>query len=652
MFTKFTDRQGRRVLIPNNVTIDVDKYSATAVGGMEEAELTVSGGGREFIQSVLGWLRYSVVILNGNLTPVWWGYVAEVSISSGAVAYQASLDDVANSIAVAYTEDVGGRSVRGTTSYSQDAVSVSEFGERQLLLSMSDADEAAALARQAAELADRKYPRAAISISDGGLQAKLFCRGWADTFNWKYYSNAAGLEQHTAGSGELPIGLGISGAATVGFVAKTKRIWDEAGSMDVFPKDFRIRITGSTSNNGTVTVAQSTDVAAESVTGTTFSFSGNRITDSAGSAFTFLSANQIIKVVGSASNDGWYIVKSHSNDGAWVDVTATFTTEAAGATVSVSRGNSVQVNETLTDELPGASVTLSGATYAAESFQLSSSAGWTVASVSVKASKTGAPTDGLVVSIRADSSGQPASTDLEAVTIPASSISEESAWVTASFSGTLSLSPSTTYWLVVGRSGAVSASDYYSVAVDKAAGYSGSMLAWDGIGWYTPSPPADLLFAVKGAVDTGTQLQEMLNSCEFVTAVDPYTSGVSTNQYRDGDGRTGDEIRELLDLGDSSGTRLLLSVSEERRVTIYPQPSATSAKRLTTDGRIVGIGERELDRGVLPVGEYLKLEQFEAVDYIVRDDVVFVESAEFDARRGTLRIFPAAELDIGRINEG
>ena len=664
-YARFTvalhDRNFTLVTLPSDLQLTPAWYSADALGGMDQAEINLVGTD-EGIWQALTWLRYWVVVTNPLGSPVWWGIVSEVAMSTGLVTVSLSLDEMANRVAVAYTTQQGSASVRGTTAWAEDSESVGEFGTKELLMSLSDGDQTAAEELRDTVLASLKNPVPGLGTGgDGTMSVVLRCRGLQHTLGWRYYQQTAGLEQHTAGSGERSLGLGVSDA-TIGFIDEGQRIWDGQGRLDAFAKDDRIRVSGSASNDGTYTVEEGTGAAREAVTSTGISFSGNRISDT-NKGLAFLEKNQVINVSGSTSNDGWYRVEAGTNDGSYVDVVVSLTTEAAGASVTVSRGNAIKVDSALTYDLPGPTVTVRTANQAAQSFVPTANTGWTVAEAAVQLAKVGTPTDDLTLELRGDSSGLPGSL-LESATIPAASVGTSMEWVTVSLSNTTTLLPSTTYWLVVKRTGADSTTDYYQIGVDNGASHSGLFKMHDGSGWFDPSPVADMQFQLRGSVETTTQLQDMLstsNGGQFFTAVRmDASSGVFTNQYRNGDSTAWDEVKALLEMGTSNNRRLLLWTTVAREAVVSEEPARGTSSgdnlSLSLDGQLVLASTgRPLEEGVLPVARWVKLEALPPQDLFQDVREVFIERAQFDVEQGTLQLEPRGRVlawDVGGVQAG
>jgi hypothetical protein len=179
-----------------NLTVDSLRWSS--LGGCSQAEFTATGpavGVWEFAE----YLRCPVEVYDEKAQPCWWGYVSEVKISSGALEWGVSLDEMYNRVAVAYSFiDPGSQTVgqRKTTAWSEDADSVDAFGHREMLATASGLTDAAGTAHRDTVLASFKYPGGVVTQtgaegSRGMAAASITCRGWYDTLDWQY-ANVAG----------------------------------------------------------------------------------------------------------------------------------------------------------------------------------------------------------------------------------------------------------------------------------------------------------------------------------------------------------------------------------------------------------------------------------------------------------------------------
>ena len=79
--------------------------------------------------------------------------------------------------------------------------------------------------------------------------------------------------------------------------------------------------------------------------------------------------------------------------------------------------------------------------------------------------------------------------------------------------------------------------------------------------------------SVGGTEETTTQLETIIGSGEFITAVDKeVSSGITSDAYREGDKVALAEALDLLNSGTSNLLRILVEVDEYRRARIYEEP--------------------------------------------------------------------------------
>ncbi len=191
-------RDFSELVVQPELDIEVDNYSWAAIGGPKEARITATGD-RAQLYSLLNHLRAPVEILNDLGEAVWWGYINAVNINWDGIGFGCDLDSMSNDVAVAYTAD----NMRFTTQWSSDADSVAEYGEKELLLTMAEATATDALQRRDTYLAGAKYPIPILTTAGARSgSCRITCRGWLDTLEWKYYTNATGKESYEADNGE------------------------------------------------------------------------------------------------------------------------------------------------------------------------------------------------------------------------------------------------------------------------------------------------------------------------------------------------------------------------------------------------------------------------------------------------------------------
>jgi hypothetical protein len=208
----FEDRNSNAKLLPPT-PVKLRRYSRIAVGGPKTAELETSGDLTEVL-AWLNWLRRKIYIANASGKTVWWGFISKVEISFGGLRVTADIESMYNRIAVAYTTVGSGQSsvgLRGTTDWTEDADSISEFGRRELLKSMGGTTATVATVNRDKELREKNRPEAVwepTSYSEPTPRAIITCSGWWSTLSWRYAPVATNLALafETIGTLERTIG--------------------------------------------------------------------------------------------------------------------------------------------------------------------------------------------------------------------------------------------------------------------------------------------------------------------------------------------------------------------------------------------------------------------------------------------------------------
>lgn len=639
------------IAIPANATLTVTGYDAEAVGGPKSAEMTMVGPQSALWQATR-WLGHRVTIIADNGQRVWYGMLHEVVIATGSIEVGLSLANMYNRIAVAYTyEPPGGAVERATTDWAENSESVLRYGYKELMYSMSDTNLTQAEAQRDTLLTAFGAPQPVLRIATGGTpMATLRCIGLYDTLDWRYYSDSAGLEEHASGGQQQALGQGFT-ASTIGFTSDG-RIHDSGNRLDELLSDHNVQVTGSSSNNGAhLITGRGSD--GESYTAATISFdTTDDVLDSA-SGMGFLSQDDIITITGSASNNGTMRVKSAAAD--HITVTQSISVESAGASVTVAQFGNVTTGTTFVNELPSASVTLVvHGQKVAQSFSLAADNTWTVNKIEINCKKVGAPADSMQVDLCSDSAGSPGSV-LVSDTVVAADIGTDSDWIEFDMGNTQSISYGTTYWIVVSRTGSNDIDDYYVVDVDEDLGYSrGSLKLYTGSAWTTRYNDADMSFRILGAELTTTQVDRIYDSVgQFFSSIDVAdSSGVYSNQYREGDKTAKAEIDDLLSGGTSTANRMLATVTPDGALKIYAQPAAGESDIvLHSTGKVGWPSGGLITNGWLPVGRWIQLADIpRGVDALASLANIFIERADY--RDGNLQIEPAGmptPWDVGTI---
>ncbi len=157
---------------------------------------------------------------------------------------------------------------------------------------------------------------------------------------------------------------------------------------------------------------------------------------------------------------------------------------------------------------------------------------------------------------------------------------------------------------------------------------------WDTLGWRM------LKVATSAAVATTTQIANAIASVgQFLTGNEIETaSGISTNEFRDGDTNAQAEIEELLTAGTSGGVRLAAQVTKERIVRIFAEPILGAADySLTRRGDLYDPYDNRINPATCPTGIWLRAKDLwpatADLSKLSNPNVAFIDRAEYDVSR-------------------
>lgn len=639
MYAKLFDTTGAEA--PQTILqLIPQRFSAAALGGYEQAEIEVAGP-EDLLPEVHRWLGYYVAIFNDNHNEVWFGKVMQTTKRGRNRQTTKSLDDMVNRIAVAYSyTDGNGNAVNGTTDWADDTDSQSRYGIKEQLQSQGDLEELQAAALRDNALSDLSKPVKVVGLgASGDVGGVLLCRGLWATMAWRLYNQAGGvIRNDVTGTVEHLLGWGLS-SNTLGFEANMDRIHDINARLEALRKDDVIIVSGASNggNNGQFTVEQTATLDPASCTATTIRFEANDDILDTGNGLDFVQSNEMIKVSGSAvgGNNRYYFTKDDVQAD-HITISPDVTASAAGPSVTIQQGHSISVVGALTTEYPASTVTLTArGTLVAQSFTMPADVPFLLAEIFVRVKRVGTPSDYLSVAVRADVSGSPSGSSIETVTLLGSGLSEDMSWSKATFSRSNALSYGTTYWLVLTRTGSNDADNYYMIDLSEDLTYAdGAFKLWNGSAWVARSPDVDMPFQIWSQRETTAQIGDILTAAgQFVVAQDiQVASGRYSRQYRDADQSALAELEPLLKAGVSGGRRLLASVTPDRVVHIYQEPTynADVAPVLNGNNEMMDVsGASPWEPGKLPAGQWVTL-----TDELPDDAAVFIERAEYDATAG------------------
>lgn len=590
--------------IEHSLIVTVDRFDAYANGGPYTAQLRASGT-NEALGALRRWLGYYVVIHNENNTPVWWGKITEIpSTRSNGLGVGCTLENMYNAVKVLYSTLGGdGYPVPQATDYAEHARSIAVYGRKEWHYSAGQTTSDTADA-----LADALLDRFALAPQSLALSAPdvatIRCKGLWFLMDWTYYSNGAGREVYEGFSNaEQIVGWGVT-ATDIGFADRgIQRI---SGVLDGPVDGDKIRVSGSTSNDGLYTITGVTGQTT-TYTATTISFeAADDILDSA-EGLGFARLGSFIRVSGSTNNSRSHLIDDvgRSAIATATGTTGTIVAESAGPSITIEQGQTIDVITDLTLEIPGDTVTLSGPSKLAYSFTVTENYTWVLSEIAIRVRREGAPADNLQVSLYS-STGTAPNALLASATITGTALPSRLEWVSASFDHTVAMTYGTAYWIVIERTGSNSTQNYYLVGLDEDANHSGLLKLWDGTAWIDRSVNASMPFQAYGHSKTTDQIEDILaTEGQFLNGYDVRVdSGLYRREYRSGDLTSLTELEDLLNDGTNTGSTLLAMITSDWRCVVSAAPSSAGAPYKWNGSRLTTVHGTAVGDGVLPVGQW------------------------------------------------
>lgn len=296
-------------------------------------------------------------------------------------------------------------------------------------------------------------------------------------------------------------------------------------------------------------------------------------------------------------------------------------------------------------------------------------------SVSLYVKKTGSPASPLTIYIQTVVPNAIESkpgvftdyiTDCWYGTIPASSISTSIGWVTCTPTTTWGSVQSIwgSYNRIVVYGGSADASNYYSIGVNEALGYTdGYLRYWHSINknihdasLTARTPDADMLFSITA----GTTINPVwlaagtISLGEFMTGCDAseVSSTDSMTSYMDGDSTLKALAEAMMITGGPNGRRLLSTVDINRRARLYEEPAATATHLMDTTGRLMTSKGGAVVPYMPPVGVYVRIMDMlpasADLGLIADPTLQFIEGAEWSSSGG-LRVEFRGERSIDEL---
>lgn len=656
---EFTDDNGTWFPLPATLRATPQSWSATALGGPEQAVIRVTGADTA-LWECLRMLRYGVRILAASGRLLWWGYVNEVNVTAGGTSAGLTLDTMYNSVRVIYTyDDADGAPQDAETGVHTNSESWARYGRKEMLYSIGDADAASAESLRDKFLSLHEWP-VVVAETSGRHEASaatLECRGWWNVLEWEYYADATGREVFDAQNGEQTLGWQLT-STEIAFTATDKAIYHNGTAFRALNVGDKMTITGSGGNNGTFEITNSADRNGQrDYTATSIRFGADEeIFDDdptvGQSGFGFLDKNDFFLVSGSSSglNDRYWRLNEADADHLVIQKWWGYNivSQALGPSVTLTRLLKVQVKESVANGYPGATVTIKIPGQKVYMKWTPSTGSWDVAEISVRVWKEGTPSDNMKLELCQNSSGLPG-TVLASATVAGSDIGSKATWKKFTLNTPVTVTNGTNYHIVLSRTGSMSSSDYYYTAVDEDLGYSGGSFGlWDGATWITRAVDADMPFQAWGTRSNEQQIEDMLQSHEIVSRADVSTvTGISTRHYRDGRNTVRREIEALIDQGTSSGGIIVAVATVDRTFRVYDAPASSEIDDLLIDGgRLYYADGTPCDRGYVPAGVWARLRGLPSSETYARISPFFIHRTRYDAVQDTWQWEPRGIEDV------
>jgi len=234
----------------------------------------------------------------------------------------------------------------------------------------------------------------------------------------------------------------------------------------------------------------------------------------------------------------------------------------------------------------------------------------------VRIRRQGSPNDALRVSIQSDNNGVPSGVELASALVSGAVLEGEAyPWVSYIFSPSPQLTPGKTYWVVFARTGTITASAYYILAIDEKLSFPAGVLKINnGSAWSARNPLADLVFKLTSTVQTSALLEGM----QAVFGREPFSafsvqfeSGIYTTPLTSQPKPVQQWVNEILALGTSSGEEIIYTVTPQRELIFRLKPTLADSPPywLTDQGELRDPGGGDLLPGHLPVGAWVQTSQ-------------------------------------------
>lgn len=645
---------------PAGLDVQIKTFETNDRGGPVSAELACSGQDNA-LWGLIPLIGQQIVIVNQHGNTVWHGLIQTISGVVEGNSIGVTLKTCFNRIAVEYSApDETGASQSYTTDWLDNLDSQQQYGIREKILSIGEANPEIASRRRALYLQQHAWP----ALTGKGWSASpsaltMTCIGLAQTLTYRRVQFLRGrlVNEPTTRTTQL-IGwrrtgndIGMSSAG----------IYDNSSRLSPLQTGDRIRLTGSTWGNNYYSIKSPSNTQTLQVVSDQFDYDNPDDIYDWNDGLSDVRANTWIAITNSSKNNGyWYIKQVTPPDKLTISGSASGASLNDGPddspTATLTQGQSVGVNVTLRIVKPALStidIELFG-TRVAQRFQVTDSS-IILGSMALYLGKAGTPSDTLRIAFYSDASGTPGSQFAERIVAPAEIYEDTQPSETWLSLPNLTLAAGY-YWIVIERTGAQSDSDYFMLSLSKHSYLS--TLAWTGTDWtelnYRDLPTVtqySVPFRLYDTEDTSITMQRIIASfpSNLVTSIFIQPTGVMTNSYIDNKGTALDELTALLNAGDSAGQRLVMDCKPNGSLHIYPitnTPTIAATPVLHRDGAIYSPNGARHPVGIVPVGNYMTLPGVpQTINDTWRLSPVYIATARYNAENDDFTYQTAADED-------
>lgn len=238
-------RDGSTIIQPG-CKFAVESITWTDQAGPESAIIEVINGG-DFFLDLANKLRFEVAIVNRFDEVVWSGYLNTVHMSGDYYHMAIGLDNMANRVAVSYTESSLAGQQSGQifmTPWVDDLYSQGIYGIKEEVIQRENSETLSAEKIRDVYLMMAKQPQMVTDmLRSASTRVWLECKGFMETLNWKYYSDLSGFRGNTVQQQGVQAFGNATATTRVGYSFTTIK------GMDLSKVACKLRKNGSPTDN-------------------------------------------------------------------------------------------------------------------------------------------------------------------------------------------------------------------------------------------------------------------------------------------------------------------------------------------------------------------------------------------------------------------